>query len=865
MVATTTATIHQVHWIDSAPDLPSLGGKARRLVRLCAEGLPIPPGFVLAADAFEALPAQPVEIPALPAEIVAALEQAYAALGEYLDQPEPLVAVRSSGLDEDLAQASFAGQYVTVLGVRGLPALEDAVARCWASLWSPGVAAYRAALQQRIGAELPAPGMAVLVQALVPAVAAGVAETTVGQNAAEDNIVVSGSWGLGRAVVDGLVEPDTWRIAREPLAVRELKIGEKRLQFRPQSEAPQAPVADGLRRTPCLTTDQAVAVAALALRAEAVVGCPTDIEWAFDGEDLWLLQARPLTGVNPASTEPEAQATAAAGAEASFPFAWPDPKLASVHWHRDADDGRHFGVLQPFERDARQAFTRGMAQADRLSGVATLNSCLEANGYLYYGSAPSPDDERERSRRKADHLRPIRALHERGETFLNAVILPEVRAETERLAAIDLRALDAPALADQFEATLLWYEQAWALHFTGEPWDETSPIGRAAAIYREATGDESPWAVYMAFAHAPQREHDAVAGLIELARLAQKSPELMTLLASASADAALRELEALPGAAAFRQRLAALLAEFPLHCGASQGVMAGQVLPGWADDPVTVIRLVQRYLPQDLGALTAAYDAARAQYPHDVAALGERVAATGTAEQQAQFAHWFAAAERQALAGLNHNHYIDSPVNALLHRMLMACGRRLAGHGALGEAADVWWLHAHEIAAALRGLAAAPRPDWRQLVMARRIEHTWQQSLTPPAYLGAPPAQAPQEAQEAPPAAADAPAELLVQGQGAVPGIVTGRVRLIDDLELVPEVQPGDVFVARDCGVLWAVLLPVAAAVVLDGSNPHEHAMRVCRDFGIPGVVQTRCATQILREGQRVTVDGTRGWVLAAS
>ncbi len=82
--------------------------------------------------------------------------------------------------------------------------------------------------------------------------------------------------------------------------------------------------------------------------------------------------------------------------------------------------------------------------------------------------------------------------------------------------------------------------------------------------------------------------------------------------------------------------------------------------------------------------------------------------------------------------------------------------------------------------------------------------------------------------------------------------------------ELVPEVQPGDVFVAGDCGVLWASLLPVASAVVLDGSYPGEHPIRVCTEFGVPDIVQAKIASQVLREGQRVTVDGDRGWVLNA-
>jgi pyruvate,water dikinase len=242
--------------------------------------------------------------------------------------------------------------------------------------------------------------------------------------------------------------------------------------------------------------------------------------------------------------------------------------------------------------------------------------------------------------------------------------------------------------------------------------------------------------------------------------------------------------------------------------------------------------------------------------------------AGATPEDLARFDFWFDAVRRAVAGMVDHNHYLDSPINALLHRALMACGRRLAATGAVDDPADVWWLRTHQTAAAVRSLESPDRPDWRQLVAAHRALHAWQRSLRPPEYVGAPPPEQPAPeprrpsgsgADEAP------PASLVVRGQPAAPGIATGRVRLVDYQVLVPDVQPGDVFVARDCGVLWSSLLPAVAAVVLDGSNRHEHAMRVCREFGIPGVVQAKTATRALREGQIVTVDGDRGWVLAAA
>ena len=103
-----------------------------------------------------------------------------------------------------------------------------------------------------------------------------------------------------------------------------------------------------------------------------------------------------------------------------------------------------------------------------------------------------------------------------------------------------------------------------------------------------------------------------------------------------------------------------------------------------------------------------------------------------------------------------------------------------------------------------------------------------------------------------------------MKGQPGSPGVATGRVRLVSHEHLVPEVEQGDVLVARNAGPLWTPVFPTVAAVVLDQGALFQHAMLTCREYGVPAVFQTKEATQRLQEGRRVTVDGDCGWVLAA-
>ena len=168
---------------------------------------------------------------------------------------------------------------------------------------------------------------------------AGVAFTADPVTGATDAVAINASWGLGQSVVDGEVEADTWRVDRATLAVVEQRVGDKPTRSGLRPDAAREAVPDRLRREPCLTAAEVSQVAALALRAEAAIGTPADVEWATAGGTLWLLQARPITtgvagGVAAPSTTAQAPAVASVstGPTAAFPFVWPDAETERLHW-----------------------------------------------------------------------------------------------------------------------------------------------------------------------------------------------------------------------------------------------------------------------------------------------------------------------------------------------------------------------------------------------------------------------------------------------------------------------------------------------------------------------------------------------------
>ena len=305
--------------------LARVGGKAIGLGSLINEGLQVPPGFVVTTDAYDAS----VVWPGLSSEVARILDGAdtvhaqhdaseqIRALFERVEMSDEVsteialayrglgggapipVAVRSSATAEDLADASFAGQQETYLWIRGEDAVVRAVMRCWGSLFTPQAIAYRAHFN------VPTKGlaMAVVVQRMVPAVAAGVMITLDPVNGDRSQVTIESSVGLGLAVVGGEVTPDRFAVDKVTWDVRSRTIGDKAICYRFDERIGEvicADVAPDDRAAPSLTDDEVVTLARIGRDVERRRGGPQDLEWAIGpgpngARELFLLQMRPET------------------------------------------------------------------------------------------------------------------------------------------------------------------------------------------------------------------------------------------------------------------------------------------------------------------------------------------------------------------------------------------------------------------------------------------------------------------------------------------------------------------------------------------------------------------------------------------
>ena len=389
---------------DESTELAVVGGKGASLGRLFKADFPVPSGFVVTTEAYAAclrtndletqiekilegldygdldkLEEETAKIretfmgctlpTGLPGEII----KEYRKLGD-----EPYVAVRSSSMAEDLIGASFAGQYDTYLDVRGEDMLLDMIRRCWASMWTARVTAYR----HNKGFDHKTIGIAVVVQKMIEPDVAGVMFVGNPMNARADEIVINASWGLGEAVVSGSVTPDEYILSRDTLQIKRRTLGSKEVQVVRNKETGsgtvEEPVSKNYQDKYTLSDDNANVLAEMGRKVTSYYeGLPQDIEWALTDRSFFLLQSRPVTGVE-FTWEEDLDL-------------WPSvPEDDNLIWTRAWADEVWTGAITPLMWSVRGRWMRDGGSANYrhfdMGDLADLRAYKYHHGTVYYNT-----------------------------------------------------------------------------------------------------------------------------------------------------------------------------------------------------------------------------------------------------------------------------------------------------------------------------------------------------------------------------------------------------------------------------------------------------------------------------------------------
>lgn len=795
-------------------DAPRVGVKAANLGELIHAGFDVPEGFVgIGVDDDEMI----------------------RAAAHWGDVP---LAVRSSSAAEDLGDASFAGQYESVLDVRGPDELAAAVRRVRASLATERVRRYQAGVSAdavgRIG---------VVVQRQVAADVSGVAFTANPVTGA-DEIVVSAVRGLGERLVSGEVDPDEW-VVRGDAAVC--------------LRAPEQSARD----------EQVVEVAEVARRVAAHFGFPVDIEWAFQGDKLWLLQARPITAL-PAPATP-----------AAAPVDVPDG-----YWERES----HFTQpISPMTRMFLGVNTRALTVACGDVGLPLDGlEWRELGGWVYLRVVPLGG--KEPPPLPAWLARPVNALMSRAHPLLRRRVarLEEVERTDHLLGTVarwwnedravfaarvrELQGVPLPTMSDEdlarhFDESLRFAADALTLHHRLHLADVAFPV-RLAMFCKEHLG----WAegeVLEMLAGLSEASTEPGRALAALAALANARPRVRDLILQ-SDDSAMARLEEVDDT--FANAFSAYLHEY--GCRALRYDVAEPTL---GELPAVALGLVRDQLVRGYDADARA---AAQREKRDATVTRARAELAGRpADVREQFEWLLERAERSYPVREDNEFYLVSAPLALIRYAALEIGRRLAERDRLDRPDDVFFLEAAEAGGVL-----ADGRELRELVGRREGELARARAHPAPATYGPPPP---------PPVLAGLPplvqeylravllsvelvleaersgdrqdgADGVLEGISASSGTYTGPVRVILHEGEFGKIRAGDVLVCPITSPVWSVLFASVGALVTDTGGILSHAAIIAREYHIPAVVATGNATTLLHDGQLVTVDGYAGVVTIA-
>lgn len=535
--------------------------------------------------------------------------------------------------------------------------------------------------------------------------------------------------------------------------------------------------------------------------------------------------------------------------ESSFPFEWNHPDHQRLYWFRDRMHFPHPCTPLSASIDA-PAFSEGTTAGYRALGAPVRVHVFTPNGYWYL--APELDvslDDLPRVREEA--IARMLPMLTRQQELWEREYLPEVMRHNAAIRERDYGAMSDRELAGHLDELRASRARMWDVHMRA-----VGPVMAAAGqfvdVYEQMLGADG--GAYVLMQGFPNKSVESGVKLWELSRLAAGQPSVRDTILGFSPARALGALQQTPEGRAFLDAFRAYLGEYGWRSDAFE--LAD---PAWVESPEVPLTLLREYLRKGEDANPALREErARAERERLEAAIEARIAGHPL---EGMFRFLQQAARQYVPIQEDHNFYIDQMHTAVLRRPLVEAGRRLATAGSIASPGDVFFLTAGELQDAL----LTPGRDRRALVAERRPARDAAFDLDPPETLGSPP---PEPLLRDPMLAsfygqartAPSTARVLV-GIPASSGRVTATARVVKSLAEAAKLQPGDVLVCEMTMPPWTPLFSTVSAVVADTGGVLSHCAIVAREYGVPCVVGVGNGTRVLRDGQRITVDGVAGTV----
>ncbi|MEV0325649.1 rifamycin-inactivating phosphotransferase [Micromonospora echinospora] len=852
-----------------------VGGKGAHLGGLSRiEGVRVPAGFCVTTDAFRRIMAeapsigdqldqlsrlnpddrqairalsttirQTIEGIAIPGDLAAAIRRALAGLGE-----QAAYAVRSSATAEDLPTASFAGQQDTYLNVVGSASILQHVSRCWASLFTERAVTYR----QRNGIDHRAVHMAVVVQRMVFPHAAGVLFTADPVTGNRKVATVDASFGLGEALVSGLVNPDVFRVRDGGIVARTVAAKQRAVHALPDGGTQEVTIDPQRQEQPALTDAQVVRLVRLGRRIEAHFGCPQDIEWCLVDEDFQIVQSRPITTLFPvpAAGDGENHVYLSVGHQQMMTdpmrplgiSVWQLTAMAPMH----EAGGRLFvdATRNLASPASRAGFLEMVGRSDPLTRDA-LETVLDRDDFVL---SLLDRDDFVRSLADAGPGRPPAGGPPAPIETDPAIVTELIARSQASVAALrrDIRTKTGPELFDFLLEAFQEHKRV-----LGDPLSMQAIMAGMQATWwlndqlEEWLGEKN--AADTLTLSAPDNVTSEMGlALLDVADVIRPHPEVVAFLHGVEDDAFLDELPKLPGGTEARDAIQAYLDRYGMRCVGEIDITR----PRWSERPLTLVPLildnVRNFAP---GAAAQRFEQGRQKAQQKEQDVLARLRALPDGEQKAaetkrmiDRVRTFIGYREYPKYGIVSRYFVYK--QALLHE-----AERLVRADVLADREDIFYLTFQELHDVVRANSVDAR-----LVRQRKDAFRSYHALTPPRVLTSD-----GEAVLGAYRRDDVPAGALI-GLPVSVGTVEGRARVILDLTEA-EIEAGDILVTAYTDPSWSPLFVAVAGLVTEVGGLMTHGAVIAREYGLPAVVGVPDATRLIRDGQRIRVHGADGYV----
>ncbi|WP_435282972.1 rifamycin-inactivating phosphotransferase [Streptomyces koelreuteriae] len=807
-------------------EVPSIDERIDRLVRLNPDD----------RDAIRALSAEirrTIEETAVPDDLAAAITRPLARLGE-----QSAYAVRSSATAEDLPTASFAGQQDTYLNVVGAAAVLRHVSRCWASLFTERAVTYR----QRNGIDHRTAQMAVVVQRMVFPQASGILFTADPVTGNRKVATVDAGFGLGEALVSGLVNPDVFKVRGGEVVARTIAAKQRAVQALPDGGTREVAIDARRQEQPSLTDEQVVRLVQLGRRIEAHFGRPQDIEWCLADDDFQIVQSRPITTLFPVpeADDQENHVYVSVGHQQMMT----DPMkplglsmwqlMAMVPMHEAA--GRLFvDVTRRLSSPASRAgLLDVIGKGDPLTRDA-LETVLDHDGFV-----PSLPDTGPGGPPVGGESAPVETDP--------AVVTELIERSQASIAALerDIRTKTGPAL---FDFLLEAFEEHKRV--LSDPLSMRALMAGMDATWwlndklREWLGEKN--AADTLTLSAPDNVTSEMGlALLDVADVIRPYPELVAFLKGVEDDDFLDELPKLAGGTEARDAIEAYLDRYGMRCVGEIDITR----PRWRERPATLVPVildnVRNFEP---GAAERRFEEGREKARQKEQDVLSRLRALPDGERKADEAKRMIDRVRTFIGYREYPKYGIVSRSFVYKRALLEEAERLVRAEVLAEKEDIFYLTFQE----LHDVVRSHRVDGR-LVQQRKEAFRSYHALTPPRVLTSD-----GEALTGAYRRDDVPPGALI-GLPVSAGTVAGRARVVLDMADA-DLEAGDILVTPFTDPSWSPLFVGIAGLVTEVGGLMTHGAVIAREYGLPAVVGVEGATRLIRDGQRIRVHGTDGYI----